>query len=340
MRKLDVALKEHLEGDATSLCYCWILTRADGLVSGFTDHDDPLLIEEIVCQAVSGFQPTEAVSSLGLAPDNQDVEGALSSESISEEDLHAGKYDDARIDIWLVNWSQPDQRIHLRSAILAEMSQSDGVFKAELRGLTSLLDQNIGRSFSTRCDARLGDDRCGVNLDTPAFKTAGIISEGNWELGTRDTGAYATLHDVVRYFQWLGSQFTEAPEPRKQIEAAAKAIHAHEQSLTDAMLNGTGNLQGLADMKQVQIIGGVDNPLREGLVALSVDGIDAGIVVRQLSEQGIRVHIRKADHYSSNVLDPLGLASCVRVSMCHYNSTHEVAQFLAAMKTIISDNAA
>jgi len=99
MRKLDVALKEHLEGDATSLCYCWILTRADGLVSGFTDHDDPLLIEEIVCQAVSGFQPTEAVSSLGLAPDNQDVEGALSSESISEEDLHAGKYDDARIDI-------------------------------------------------------------------------------------------------------------------------------------------------------------------------------------------------------------------------------------------------
>ena len=164
--------------------------------------------------------------------------------------------------------------------------------------------------------------------------------EGNWELGTRDTGAYATLHDVVRYFQWLGSQFTEAPEPRKQIEAAAKAIHAHEQSLTDAMLNGTGNLQGLADMKQVQIIGGVDNPLREGLVALSVDGIDAGIVVRQLSEQGIRVHIRKADHYSSNVLDPLGLASCVRVSMCHYNSTHEVAQFLAAMKTIISDNAA
>lgn len=164
--------------------------------------------------------------------------------------------------------------------------------------------------------------------------------EGNWELGTRDTGAYATLHDVVNYFQWLGSQFTEAQEPRKKIEAAAKAIHAHEQSLTDAMLHGTGNLQGLAEMNGVQIIGGVDNPMREGLVALNVDGIDAGDVVQQLGDQGIRVHIRKADHYSANVLDPLGLPSCVRVSMCHYNTTHEVAQFLAAMKTIISGSAA
>jgi len=227
MRKLDVALKEHLEGDATSLCYCWILTRADGLVSGFTDHDDPLLIEEIVCQAVSGFQPTEAVSSLGLAPDNQDVEGALSSESISEEDLHAGKYDDARIDIWLVNWSQPDQRIHLRSAILAEMSQSDGVFKAELRGLTSLLDQNIGRSFSTRCDARLGDDRCGVNLDTPAFKTAGIISDISNQTDIKCTGLDGYEHNWFSggLLKWLsGKNVGETIEISSSAESGASSL--------------------------------------------------------------------------------------------------------------------
>ena len=29
-----------------------------------------------------------------------------------------------------------------------------------------------------------------------------------WELGTRDTGAYATLSEVVSYFHWLGSHFT------------------------------------------------------------------------------------------------------------------------------------
>jgi hypothetical protein len=30
-----------------------------------------------------------------------------------------------------------------------------------------------------------------------------------WEFGTRDTGAYATISDVVDYFEWLGSNSTE-----------------------------------------------------------------------------------------------------------------------------------
>jgi selenocysteine lyase/cysteine desulfurase len=159
--------------------------------------------------------------------------------------------------------------------------------------------------------------------------------EGNWELGTRDTGSYATFSDVVNYFGWLGSEFTDATDLRTRIEAAGKAIHAHEQSLTEAMLHGTGNLKGLAEMPEVQIIGGIDNPRREGLVALNVDGMEAGKLVEKLREHGIRVHIRKADHYSGNVLNPLGLPSCVRVSMCHYNSEQEVAQFLTAMRHII-----
>ena len=37
------------------------------------------------------------------------------------------------------------------------------------------------------------------------------------------------------------------------------------------------------------------------------------------------------DHYSGNVLGPLGLKACVRVSFSHYNTEQEVAQFLTAM---------
>ena len=155
-----------------------------------------------------------------------------------------------------------------------------------------------------------------------------------WELGTRDTGAYATFSDVIAYFEWLGEQFTDETDQRAKIEAAGKAIHAHEKDLTDAMLHGIGNLPGLADLKRVTVIGGIDNPLREGLVAITLDGMESGELVEQLRQNGIRVHIRKADHYSGNILDPLGLPSCVRVSMCHYNSKKEVGEFLAVMKQI------
>ena len=69
-------------------------------------------------------------------------------------------------------------------------------------------------------------------------------------------------------------------------------------------------------------------------MSISVAGMDAPDVVTKLRARGIRTHTRKADHYSGNILTPLGLDAAVRVSICHYNSQAEVAQFLAAMREI------
>ena len=158
--------------------------------------------------------------------------------------------------------------------------------------------------------------------------------EGAWELGTRDAGAYATFSDVVRYLEWLGGRFTREEGSRERIEAAGRTIHAHERTLTDAMIHGLGNHAGLASLAGVRIIGGAENPRREGLVSFAVDGLEASEIVGRLGERGIRVHTRRADHYSGNVLGPLGLSSCVRVSACHYNSPGEVEGFLDAMQAI------
>ncbi len=155
-----------------------------------------------------------------------------------------------------------------------------------------------------------------------------------WEFGTRDTGSYATMSDVISYFDWLGSQVSGAADRRERIEAAGRAIHAYETHLTTAMIHGTGNLPGLKDMEHVTILAGGDNPAREGLVSIVVKDMASMDVVTKLNEQGIRTHTRKADHYSGNVLTPLGLNDCIRISLCHYNTEHEVAQLLAALKEI------
>jgi selenocysteine lyase/cysteine desulfurase len=153
----------------------------------------------------------------------------------------------------------------------------------------------------------------------------------NWEMGTRDTGSYATFSDVVDYLDWLGGHFTDARDRRARLEAGARAIHDHEQMLANAMVNGTGNLPGLADIPGVSLIGGADNARREGVVSLTMKGRQSEEIVAHLNERGVRTHTRKADHYSGNVLSPLGLADCVRVSFSHYNTEAEVAQFLSAM---------
>jgi selenocysteine lyase/cysteine desulfurase len=156
-----------------------------------------------------------------------------------------------------------------------------------------------------------------------------------WELGTRDAGAYATFSDVVDYFDWLGGRAGGEDDRRKRIEAAAAAIHDHEAWLLDTMLNGHGNRRGLASMPGVTLIGGGDTSGREGVVSLTLDGMASSDLVTHLEARGIRVHIRKDDHYCGNILHPLGIPDCIRVSICHYNSPDEVQRFLDAMEEAV-----
>jgi hypothetical protein len=44
MRIIPPALQARLDGGATTLARCWIVTRRDGVVQGFTDHDEDLVV--------------------------------------------------------------------------------------------------------------------------------------------------------------------------------------------------------------------------------------------------------------------------------------------------------
>jgi selenocysteine lyase/cysteine desulfurase len=106
----------------------------------------------------------------------------------------------------------------------------------------------------------------------------------------------------------------DEPDRRRRIEAAGQAIKAHEQALTDAMLHRIGNVPGLADLPGVTILGGIENAHSEGLVCFALDDVPAAGIVARLNANGTRTRIRKADHYSGNVLTPLGIEAAVRVS--------------------------
>jgi uncharacterized phage protein (TIGR02218 family) len=69
--------------------------RRDGVVMGFTDFDRDLVFDAVTCKAASGFTATAIQGQLGLAVSNLDVQGALSSDALTEDDLHGGRYDDA-----------------------------------------------------------------------------------------------------------------------------------------------------------------------------------------------------------------------------------------------------
>ena len=161
----------------------------------------------------------------------------------------------------------------------------------------------------------------------------------NWELGTRDTGSYATISNVVQYLEWLGEKIENTESRSVKLYNAAKAIAAQETALTDLMINGEDNIKGLKDLSGVEIIGGLKNPNRSGLVSFRINGTSSHLLVDFLNDKGIRTHVRKADHYSGNILDPLGWEDCVRVSVCHYNSSQEIKSLLLALNEFQLDAA-
>ncbi|WP_417259018.1 DUF2163 domain-containing protein [Celeribacter sp.] len=170
------AMKAHLESGNTTVARCWALTRRDGIVHGFTDHDLDLSFEGITFKADTGLTAQALEQTTGLSVDNTETLGALSSAAVDERDIEAGRYDGAKVRSWLVNWANTDERVMQFNGTFGEITRVAGGFRAELRGLTEMLNQTQGRVYHSACSAVLGGKGCGFDLDSLGY-TATVAVE-------------------------------------------------------------------------------------------------------------------------------------------------------------------
>ncbi len=232
MREIDPDLAAHIAGGVTTLCRCWRVTRSDGVVLGFTDHDRTLSFGGDDYEPTSGFDASEDVSATGFAVGGMEVSGALSSDRLDADDLASGRYDNAEVRIYLVNWSTPSERQLLRVGHIGEVTREDGAFRAEVRGLAASLDETKGRAFRPACDADVGDARCGVDLDDPAFKATGAVTAvgdrrqftasglGGFDAGWFDRGRFTWTSGAN------AGRGAEVRSHRKQAERDGRAVAA------------------------------------------------------------------------------------------------------------------
>jgi uncharacterized phage protein (TIGR02218 family) len=175
MQQLTTELSNHLAQEVTTLATCWKITRKDGIVFCFTDHDADLVVEGETYLASSGITPSAVSSQLGLAVDNLELEGMLQNDGMSEADILAGKFDHAAVVVFMVNYTMPgDGKLHLTAGWLGEVSLKGGQFVAEIRGVSSLLQQSIGEVYTSSCRAKLGDARCCAHLGD--FTVTGAVT--------------------------------------------------------------------------------------------------------------------------------------------------------------------
>lgn len=169
MAGMDAGLQAHLEGGLTTVAHAWAITRKDGVVLGFTDHDRELSFDGVTFRADTGLSALALSQSTGLSVDNTEALGALSDLSIREDEIEQGRFDEAEVQAWLVNWQDVSQRWLQFRGTIGELRRADGGFQAELRGLTEMLNRPLGRVYQKPCTAVLGDGTCRFDLTTPGF---------------------------------------------------------------------------------------------------------------------------------------------------------------------------
>lgn len=294
MKTLSPDLQAHLDEGTTTLAWCWRISRSDSVALGFTDHDRALAFDGTEFEPESGFAASEIRAGSDLAVDAQDASGVLSSDRITESDILDGRWDNAAVELWRVNWADTGQRVLMRRGAVGQIRRGRIAFVAEVRSLAHLLGQTVGRTFQAGCDAELGDARCGIDLENAVYKGNGMVTERLRDRAFRASGlagfeagwfAAGTLTwtsgaNAGRITEVLSHGLTATIATLTLLEAPARAIAEGDSFITRAgcdkrIATCTGKFANTPNFRGFPHIPGQDAVLRYA----SQDGSHDGAVL-------------------------------------------------------------
>lgn len=164
-KSIASGLLTHYQLPSTTLATLWKVTRQDGQVFGFTDHDKQIPYLGLVYEARTGIDPSQVSISAALNVDNLDLKGYFDSEAITQADLEAGLWDGAEIQILRINWANVANGAEsLFTGEVGEFSSRSGLYVAEARSLSDKVNKVVTRLFLPGCPYTLGDANCTFNL--------------------------------------------------------------------------------------------------------------------------------------------------------------------------------
>lgn len=178
-KTISSGLEAHLALDSTTLATLWKITRVDGTIFAFTDHDKNIEYGGVTYLASTGYTGSDISTSGKLNVDNLEVASFFDASSILEIDVTAGLWDRARIDMYRVNYNNISQGpLILRRGETGQFKLRGDRFVSELRGMMQYLANQVGRVYTANCDANLGDARCGVDLTggSPSLTRFGSVT--------------------------------------------------------------------------------------------------------------------------------------------------------------------
>lgn len=146
---------------------CWKVTRQDGEVLAFTTHDEDVVHAGLTYKRCDSLKATAVASTAasGQATGDVQVTGILSDLGISEADIAAGRYDNAKAEALLVDWQTGASKVLARGLVTTVVSREGSYTITALTGGARLEQQPLLDVYSPLCRWELGDSRCQFNVE-------------------------------------------------------------------------------------------------------------------------------------------------------------------------------
>jgi hypothetical protein len=190
---------------AQSRCVCWRIVRKDGVTLRFTSWDRPVWIgsevfipsddESSASDEGGGGQVTGDKRGGGLREHAAGLSGVISSDSISEDDLLAGRFEGATLTTFQVDALNPSAGYVERSFQVADVTWStDGSWQFSLvSAIDTALQRKRGEVVSRNCRHALFGPGC-ARERTPGGSDGLVADE--WEIG-QTSGNFCTVSAVT-----------------------------------------------------------------------------------------------------------------------------------------------
>lgn len=173
----------------------WRVERRDGVTLGFTTHDRDLWFDGLLHRAAPGMVPSAIRRSADLEPDSAEVEGALSHDAITAQDLTRGCFENARVIIGVVDWDSLERETvycgNLGPVTVQSQSQS---FSAALVSRKAELQYDRVPRTSPTCRAQFCGPGC--TLSAVRFTHEGQVAGFDLQTGLLTLATAAPMTDL------------------------------------------------------------------------------------------------------------------------------------------------
>ena len=167
----------------TRLCKTWKIISKDNTEYKVTDFNNDLIIENERYTALNTFKGFATSFSNTFEIDNTEIEGVFNLNWINEEDIVAGKFEDAKITINLVDWYDKTIFKNLFNGYIGNQSISyskNGGREFKFEGLSLIRDlsKNNSNITSSRCRHKFlepGYGKCDRSFSIESTPTANSV---------------------------------------------------------------------------------------------------------------------------------------------------------------------